>query len=74
MKYYKVSENLDQKNVYKFNSQKRYWEYSTVLIKDELYTERELKYYGIKPEELLVVNVPKNKTYWFFGCRFEIKG
>lgn len=72
MKFYKVGENLDQRSVYKFDGRKKRMVWSTVLFKDELFTLRELKYYGIEPEKLQVVDVPKNKTYWFFGSRREI--
>ena len=72
MKYYKVNQNQDQKNVYKFDSRKRVWIYSTTLVKDELYTLRELKYYGVNPDILQIVFIPKNNIYWFFGCRFEM--
>lgn len=72
MKFYKVSEKLDNKGVWKLDKRKNKMVWSTVLIKNELYTERELKYYGINPDALQVVNIPKNKTYWSFGCRFEI--
>lgn len=51
----------------------------TGLIKDELLTEKELmKVYGQKwlvTNGIVVpVEVSKRKTFWNFGCRFEIKG
>lgn len=51
----------------------------TGLVKDELLTEKELmKVYGQKSLETIgavyPVEVSKFRTYWNFGCRFEMKG
>jgi hypothetical protein len=60
---------------YRYKNGARYsWQY----VADELITAAELKkYYGITPENitqfpfLQPVEISKNKTHWFFGCRFQ---
>lgn len=47
------------------------------LIKNELYTMTELKklrdYYGIElNKDYKIVDIPKQKTGFFFGARFEL--
>jgi hypothetical protein len=46
-----------------------------VFVVNELYTGAELKRYDILQETFFdvfeAVNVPKNRIFWFFGCRFE---
>lgn len=52
------------------------------LVKDELYTAKEVVklyhdngYSGLFDRKILVpVEVSKRKTFWNFGCRFEMKG
>ena len=49
----------------------------TTLIKGELYTITELKklrdYYGIElNKDYEIVDIPKQKTSFFFGARFEL--
>ena len=67
MIYYKVKVSADQtiKNVKKYD----------VLVKNELYTERELRKFA--PEWSVYVStyfdkieIPRKKTYWAFGARF----
>ena len=42
-----------------------------ILVKDELYTEKEVVRYGISLARLEPVDVSKRKVYWLFGARFE---
>lgn len=60
MKFYKVKKEADQKRNAKIN----------LYVADELFTEKEVKKYSLNENYLEVVEVPKNKTYWFFGARF----
>ena len=46
-----------------------------ILVGNELYTEKErkkLKY--VSDEAFDIVEIPKNRTYWFFGARFQLDG
>ncbi len=61
MTYYRVRKEFDQKKLPKFD----------FLIANELYTARERKKLPISDEAFEKINIPKNKTYWFFGARFE---
>lgn len=66
MKYYKVLKEKD------------YWDkkgnYLGCAIEDELLTEAEMKKRNFPiTENFLPVEIKKTNTYWFFGCRFEIK-
>lgn len=65
MKYYKVKEN------------NQYWDRKTgihigYVVKDELFTEREMKKSGYPfTKNFEPVEIKKTDTYWFFGCRFQ---
>ena len=66
MKYYKVQE------------EKNYWDkkgnYLGCAIENELLTEAEMKKRNFPiTKNFLPVEIKKTSTYWFFGCRFEIK-
>jgi hypothetical protein len=68
MKYYRVREHANQ---FPKNPKVRD---GNNLIGMELYTEREfnkLPYVYVSAFEM--VEIPKNKTYWSFGARFERK-
>lgn len=41
------------------------------LVKNELYTEKEVRCFGILPNRLIEANVNKNDTYFLFGARFS---
>ena len=45
------------------------------IVKNELLTEKErnTKVRYIKDDLFEVINIPKTKTFFSFGCRFEIK-
>ncbi len=61
MIYYRVREEFDQRRLPKFD----------FLIANELYTTRERRELPISDEAFEKVNVPKTRTYWLFGARFE---
>ena len=60
MKFYKVKKEADNKRKAKIN----------IYVENELFTENEVEKYSLNKNYLEVVEVPKNKTYWFFGARF----
>lgn len=41
------------------------------LVKDELFTEKEVQKYKIPREHLEPATVSKKNVYFFFGARFE---
>lgn len=66
MKYYKVKPEFDQKQRFS-KSGKSY----SIFIANELYTERELEKIGaLHLPYFDIVNIPKQKIYFFFGARF----
>ena len=74
MKYYRVKKEFNGterliKRDYIFG--KSIFKYDGEYVRDELYTPSEIKKFdnGLKVTE--EINIPKTKTYWFFGCRFE---
>lgn len=71
MKFYKVKKEYDQTPLYKIGKKKMY--YYSFLIANELYTDAELRQFNVDPIFFDVVEIPKNKTYWSFGARFESK-
>lgn len=71
MKYYRVKPEYDNKVRYVWRRGQGVSD--GILVGNELYTEREyqrLANYWAWFEE---VEIPKTKTYWFFGARFENK-
>lgn len=83
MLYYKVLPKGDGVQVRKFNWIKHVFEIKTELVENELYTEKELARLLAgadlidrqkhEPGVILEpVEIPKNKIYWFFGCRFQM--
>lgn len=72
MKYYKVKKEYD--NLQRYNG--KTVNFDGIWIANELYTEKELKklvnsgvYINLKYFD--VIEISKNKTYWFFGSRFS---
>jgi hypothetical protein len=66
MKYYRVREMYDQ-----FPQNPRIRD-GNILVANELYTEREFnKLPFVYAGAFEIVEIPKNRTYWFFGARFE---
>ena len=41
------------------------------LIENELFTEKEVIKYNIPLQCVTKINIPKNKTFFNFGCRFK---
>lgn len=66
MKYYRVKPQFDNKM--KLNKRD---EYAGIYIANELYTEKEAARQNLNMTFMELVEVSKNKTYWFFGARFE---
>jgi hypothetical protein len=68
MKYFKVKEHADQIRI---ERSRKFW----FLVKNELITEGEARKEKFSIEFLKnhfeKVEISKNKTRWFFGCRFE---
>lgn len=60
MKYYKIKMEYDNKPRKDNN----------ILVGGELYTKREMEKYNIPFKYCEVVEIPKNKIYFFFGARF----
>jgi hypothetical protein len=69
MKYHKVKPDCDQLPIYNNGM------YKGVLIANELYTENEInkKFSNLVSYKMCfdVVEIPKNKTIFIFGCRKE---
>lgn len=61
MKYFRVIEDGQAYNNGKY----------LPLVKNELFTHREVQKYGIHHSKLAPVEVSKRKTYFCFGARFE---
>lgn len=74
MKYYKVLEWADGSQYYKWDGRPNRYGYvrptGKYMIENELLTEREKNAYCNHDKHYEVVEIPKNKTYWFFGARF----
>ncbi len=60
MKYYKVKPQHDNKR----RSD------GSILVENELYTEKELQRYKIPVALVDMVQIPKTQIYFFFGARF----
>ena len=68
MKYYRVKKEYDNKTRY-------IWKYNQgrpdgIIISGELYTPAEFARLAMCPAWFEVVEIPKNKIYWFLGARF----
>jgi len=72
MEFYKVPKHLDQMKLYKKDSPKHHKiPNGYFLVENELLTEAECKKINAPIHRLEKVNIKKNRTYWFFGARFE---
>lgn len=69
MQYYRVKPQYDNKTRYTRNN-KGQGVGNGVLIANELYTPKEYKKLMNCPEWFELVEIPKNKIYFFFGARF----
>ena len=66
MVYYRVRKEFDN-----FPKNPRIHD-GNILIGEELFTEKEFnKLPYVYAGAFEKVDIPKNKTYWFFGARFE---
>lgn len=77
MTYFKVPENLDGKRAFrqlKDGTFERTFTPVRELVRNELYTERELKILGLDylKKKLEIINVSRRKVYWCFGARFAV--
>lgn len=64
MIYYRVRKECDQKRISKGKGK--------FLVAKELYTKGERnKMSKVSDEAFEQVHISKNKTFWFFGARFE---
>lgn len=75
MKYYKVKKEYDNWSIYKYNKNNKLV-YSGFLVGNELKTPAEykklietIKNFNVS-KAFDIVEVNKNKTFWFFGARF----
>lgn len=68
MKYYKVKPKYDQTYI-----NPRIHD-ANILVKNELYTEAERKKMQFIPDKCFeIVNIPRNKTGFFFGVRYAFE-
>lgn len=72
MKYYRVKPEYDNVTRYKLNRRGMYVP-DSVLVGNELYTEIERSKIANRKQMFDIVNIPKNKTFFSFGARFERK-
>ena len=74
MKYFRVKPEYDGKTAYKYHRGGGL-EVVGSYVANELYTKTELKRRGdcLFLPYMEGVNIPKNKTFFSFGCRFEIE-
>lgn len=72
MKYYRVKPEFDNVRRYKLTA-RGVCVPDSVLIGNELYTEIEHSKIANRKQMFDIVNIPKNKTFFSFGARFERK-
>lgn len=75
MKFYRVKADYDNKVRYFWGNGRNTGKTlrNGILVANELYTERERAKIANGNWFFDLVEIPKNKTYWFFGARFEAK-
>ena len=70
MEYLRVKKEADSIRI---ELPKKHW----FLVENELITRKQAEKEGFTPEFISkhfeIVQIPKNKVYWFFGARFESK-
>lgn len=69
MQYYRVKPQYDNKTRYTRNN-KGQGVSNGILIANELYTPKEYEKLMNCPAWFELVEIPKNKIYFFFGARF----
>lgn len=62
MEYYRVKQEYD--NFSRADG--------SILVKNELYTRREVERYKIPAKRIERVNVKRCDVYWMFGARFSV--
>lgn len=76
MNYYRVKPEYDQKQRIKNHKYTIKRKPDGIYVANELYTAGELEKFYLTPTEELNcferVEIPKNKVYWCFGCRFAM--
>lgn len=75
MRYYRVKPAYDQQPRIKNHKYRIKRKMDGIFVANELYTAGELdKFYLTQEQEnwFEPVIIPKNKVYWFFGCRFAM--
>ena len=76
MYYYRVKPEYDQKQRIKKHKIAVKRKPDGIFVANELYTAGELDKFFLTEKQynwFEEVVIPKNKVYWFFGCRFEVK-
>ena len=78
MRYYRVKPEYDQKQRIKNHKYSVKRKPDGIYVANELYTAGELEKFYLTWEQerkgFEIVEIPKNKVYWFFGCRFAMEG
>lgn len=72
MKYYRVKPEYDNVTRYKLNRCGACVP-DSIIVGNELYTPCEYKRLAMCPAWFDVVEIPKNRTFFSFGARFEMK-
>lgn len=76
MHYYRVKPEYDQKQRIKDHKYSIKRKPDGIYVANELYTAGELDKFYLTEKQydwFEHVVIPKNKVYWFFGARFEMK-
>ena len=69
--YYRVKSEYDNAPKFKYVGSYYMMRPDGILVGNELYTPRERQKITNSDRFFEIVNIPKNKIYWFFGARFE---
>lgn len=72
MKYYRVKPEYDNKTRYRLN-RGGVCIPNSILIGNELYTAVERSKIANRKQMFDVIEIPKNRIYFCFGARFEMK-
>ncbi len=72
MLYYRVKPDMDNRALYRYvGTSNTKIKRDGILVANELYTPRERERIANADKFFDIVEIPKNKTYWFFGARFS---
>ena len=71
MTYYRVKPQYDNYPRYTWSKTGQRVSDHTILVANELYSPAEYRKLANNPEWFEEVSIPKNKTHFFFGARFE---